>query len=152
MVRRTGRPVLFMVAHVTGSRTGQPCRSHPGLQPDGVVPIPVVDGASSSRPMTWQPINTAPKSTSTPTTWGHDVRGVYLLGYCPDESAHDPSICICVIWWEPHLDGGRWQGEANNPMRPRNWMPLPAPPYDVLQAALTDPAGPLIMAKPYAQQ
>lgn len=79
----------------------------------------------------WQPIVTAPKSTTTPCRGGHDVRGVYFLGYCPDESAHDPQSCICVCWWEPHMHGvnkGGWQGEADYELRPILWRPMPIAP------------------------
>lgn len=76
----------------------------------------------------WQTIETAPKSTSEPTKGGGNiVRGIYLLTYCPDES-FDPKSCICICWWEPHIDGGRWQGEGDYPLRPTHWMPLPEPP------------------------
>jgi len=76
----------------------------------------------------WRPIATAPKSTTRPVPGGHDVRGAYFLGYCPDESATDPQSCICVCWWEPHmhgLDKGGWQGEGDYELRPIAWMPLP---------------------------
>ena len=76
----------------------------------------------------WQPMETAPLSTSTPTPHGPMVRAAYLLGFCPDESALDPQGCIEVIWWEPHLDGGRWQSAADVPIRPTHWMPLPEAP------------------------
>lgn len=35
---------------------------------------------------------------------------------------------LMVIWWEPHLDGGRWQSAADVPIRPTHWMPLPEAP------------------------
>lgn len=76
----------------------------------------------------WRPIETAPLSTTTPSPHGNVVRAVYLLGFCPDESALDPQGCIEVIWWEPHLDGGRWQSAADVPIRPTHWMPLPRAP------------------------
>lgn len=80
----------------------------------------------------WMPIETAPKSTSTPTPYGHDVRAVYFLAYCPEEGAR-PESCICVCWWEPHLDGGRWQGEGDFALRPTHWQPLPPPPAEAGQ-------------------
>jgi hypothetical protein len=76
----------------------------------------------------WRPIETAPLSTSIPAPHGRVVRAVYLLGYLPDEAALDPQGCISLIWWEPHLDGGRWQSEADVPIRPTHWMPLPEAP------------------------
>lgn len=80
---------------------------------------------------TWQPIETAPKSTSTPARdGGHHVRGVYLLGFCPDEIL-SPEACVCVIWWEPHhygQDRGAWVGDSTLEVRPTHWMHLPAPP------------------------
>lgn len=76
----------------------------------------------------WQPIETAPRSSSTPSPNGYVVHALYLLGFCPDESALDPQGCIEVIWWEPHLDGGRWQSAADVPIRPTHWMPLPEAP------------------------
>lgn len=77
----------------------------------------------------WQPIATAPKSTSIPCGEGHHVIGDYFLAYCPDESMSNPKANICICWWEPHLDGkGRWQGEGDYALRPTHWMPLPEPP------------------------
>lgn len=86
--------------------------------------------------MTWpplQPIETAPKSTAQAVTHADGTRGVlvravYLLGYCPDESVIDPMGCFEVIWWEPCLDGGRWQSSADVPIRPTHWTTLPVPP------------------------
>lgn len=37
-------------------------------------------------------------------------------------------VTMSVIWWEPHLDGGRWQSAADVPIRPTHWMPLPEAP------------------------
>lgn len=76
-------------------------------------------------PQGWQPIETAPKSTAE----GSTVRGIYILGYCPEEGA-DPQSCICVMWWEPLQNNGRgeWQGEAGFPLRPTRWCPQPEPP------------------------
>lgn len=71
----------------------------------------------------WQPIDTAPKSTHE----GEYVRGIYLLGYCPEEGIR-PDACICVIWWEPLQNGGEWVNEAGALVRPTHWMPLPEPP------------------------
>lgn len=77
----------------------------------------------------WRPIATAPKSTVT----GSGVQGVYLLGFCPDESM-SPEACIDVVWWEPLTaseDGtlGGWYGNGAMEVRPTHWMPLPeAPP------------------------
>jgi hypothetical protein len=76
----------------------------------------------------WQPIETAPRSTSTVVASGTYVRGEYILSFCPDESAVDPMGCICVVWWEPHLSNGIWMGEAGEPVRPTHWRPLPLPP------------------------
>jgi hypothetical protein len=79
----------------------------------------------------WQPIDTAPKSTSTPVPGGGaHVRGAYFLGYCPDESATDPVSCICICWWEPHIGKGKWWGEGDYELRPTHWMPLPDPPCE----------------------
>ena len=74
----------------------------------------------------WQPIATAPKST----VENGLVRGIYILGYCPDEGT-DPQACISVIWWEPLMRNGRgqWHGEiCDTPMRPTHWLPLPKAP------------------------
>lgn len=79
----------------------------------------------------WQPIETAPKSLAD----GSNVRGIYLLGYCPDESAIDPSSCICVTWWEPNIDGGVWYGEGGYAVRPTHWMSLPPAPSAVPAAS-----------------
>lgn len=84
----------------------------------------------------WQPIDTAPKSATRPVPSGHDVRGAYFLGYCPDESVTDPQSCICVCWWEPHMHGenkGGWQGEGDYELRPILWVPLLTAP--VMEAA-----------------
>lgn len=78
----------------------------------------------------WQPIETAPKSTTTPAPGGHHVRGVYLLGFCPEDGP-TPEGCISVIWWEPHHHGenrGAWVSEAGFEVRPTKWTRLPAPP------------------------
>lgn len=78
--------------------------------------------------MSWQPIETAPKSTSRDVPGGSLVKGLYILGYCPDESVTDPKSCICVTWWEPNIDGGCWYGEGGYAMRPTHRHPLPEPP------------------------
>jgi len=86
----------------------------------------------------WQPIDTAPKSTTTPTPRGHDVEGIYLLGFCPEEG-EPPENCICIIWWEPHHHGdhkGAWVGEACFEVVPTHWQYPPTPP------AALKPAGP----------
>ena len=83
----------------------------------------------------WQPIETAPKSTTRPTRYGNEVQGEYFLAYCPDmKSPHtNPKAAMCVCWWEPHMDDGkgRWQGEGDFPLHPTHWMPLPEPPMRV---------------------
>jgi hypothetical protein len=78
-------------------------------------------------PSDWQPIETAPRSTV-------DARGVlhtvYLLGYCPEESA-DPQGCIGTIWWEPLMNRGRgqWHSDVSDEgVHPTHWMPLPPAP------------------------
>lgn len=43
-------------------------------------------------------------------------------------AAHEAVRGLMLIWWEPHLDGGRWQSEADVPIRPTHWMPLPKAP------------------------
>lgn len=73
----------------------------------------------------WQPIDTAPKSTHE----GEYVRGIYLLGYCPEEGIR-PDACICVIWWEPLQNGGEWVNEAGASVRPTHWQPLPPAPEE----------------------
>lgn len=80
--------------------------------------------------MEWQSIETAPKSTSVDVPGGKHVNGIYILVYCPDDTAIDPASCITVCWWEPNMDGGigRWQGDADVPYHPTHWMPLPPPP------------------------
>ena len=78
----------------------------------------------------WLPIKSAPKSTSVDSPHGKYVRGVYLLGYCPDESVIDPLGCIDAIWWEPNENNGKgcWYGAGGVEVRPTHWMPLPSPP------------------------
>lgn len=72
----------------------------------------------------WRSMDSAPKSTVD----DHGrVRGVFLLGFCPDESV-DPASCLSVIWWEPLTDGGVWYGQEAMTVRPTHWMPLPPPP------------------------
>lgn len=78
----------------------------------------------------WQPIATAPKGTVV----NGAPKGEYFLGYCPDESLGDPKACIVVCWWEPFLDGGRWQGEGDYELRPTHWLPLPEPPASEVSA------------------
>lgn len=76
----------------------------------------------------------APKSKTTPSHLGHDVTGIYLMLYCPDESLRDPQACICIGWWEPYMPDamndprGRWQGEADYALRPIAWRYLPLAP------------------------
>lgn len=88
----------------------------------------------------WKPIETAPKSMSKPVgpfhdpisgkmMMGADVRGIYLLGFCPDEGL-SPQACITVIWWEPHQGPkgeGEWISDTGS-VRPTHWMELPAAP------------------------
>lgn len=76
--------------------------------------------------MEWQPIETAPKSKETE----NGVEGVYLLGYCPEPDLSNLESCICVIWWEPNMKGGKgmWYGEGGFETHPTLWMPLPAVP------------------------
>lgn len=87
-----------------------------------------VAAAKAYRP--WALIDTAPKSTTTPTPHGHDVKGIYLLGFCPEEGA-TPESCICIIWWEPHHHGdhkGAWVSDAGFEVEPTHWQYPPAPP------------------------
>jgi hypothetical protein len=72
----------------------------------------------------WRSMDSAPKSTLD--EHGR-VRGVFLLGFCPDEAV-DPASCLSVIWWEPLTDGGVWYGQEAMTVRPTHWMPLPPPP------------------------
>lgn len=91
--------------------------------------FPGYDEWKTHNPEDWRPISTAPKSTSEPCAGGHQVRGVYFLAYCPDESVTDSQGCMCVCWWEPHMHGvyeGGWQGEGDYELRPTHWMPLPS--------------------------
>ena len=74
----------------------------------------------------WHPIETASKSTSKDVPGGKLVRGIYLLGFCPEEGA-SPESCIEVIWWEPNIDGGVWY-QGHHDVNPTHWMPLPEPP------------------------
>jgi len=78
----------------------------------------------------WRTMESAPKSTSEDVPGGKFVRGVYLLGYCPEEGA-TPLGCIEVIWWEPNENGGKgaWFGGGFE-VKPTHWRPLPAPPSD----------------------
>ena len=74
----------------------------------------------------WQPIETAPKSRETE----HGVEGVYILGFCPEPDLSNLESCICVVWWEPNMKGGKgmWYGEGGFETRPTHWMPLPRQP------------------------
>ena len=74
----------------------------------------------------WLPIEGAPKSTWKKVRGGVDVRGHYLLGFCPEESAR-PEGCIEVIWWEPFIEGGCWHNGSYR-VRPTHYRPLPSPP------------------------
>jgi hypothetical protein len=79
----------------------------------------------------WQPIDTAPKSTSE----GGRIKAIYLLGFCPDE-AISREACIDAIWWEPLTKGndgkmGCWYGSGAMEVRPTHWQPLPQPPKDI---------------------
>ena len=78
--------------------------------------------------MDWQPIETAPKST-TPVAGGNLVDGYYILGYCPEEGA-SPASCMTVVWWEPyeHHNRGAWKSDGDYEVHPTHWMPLPEPP------------------------
>lgn len=80
----------------------------------------------------WLDISTAPRSLAE----GSHVKGVYLLGYCPDD-ALDPSGCMSAIWWEPlqrctigKRRGmmGTWYAEGGIEAEPTHWQPLPPPP------------------------
>lgn len=68
----------------------------------------------------WRTIDSAPKSTHV----GRDVRGIYLLGFCPDDAGSDPQQGITVIWWEPLTEGGVWYGGDAMKVRPTHWAPL----------------------------
>lgn len=76
--------------------------------------------------MQWQPIETAPKSKETDC----GVQGVYILGFCPEPDLCNLESCICVVWWEPNMKGGKgmWYGEGGFETHPTHWMPLPALP------------------------
>ena len=114
--------LAFRNAPIGADRLEEACRAyHAHL-------APLVRAEALKAEREWRPIESAPKSTSKPVLGGMSVKAVYLLGYCPDESAVDPASCICVVWWEPHLDGGCWQGEGDIRMRPTHWQPLPPAP------------------------
>ena len=92
----------------------------------------LIEGRKPFPSADWQPIETAPKSITRPVKGGHFVKGEYILGFCPDESATNPQGCICVCWWEPHMYGnGGWQGEADYELRPTHWLPLPSAPTEI---------------------
>lgn len=76
--------------------------------------------------MEWQPIETAPKSKKTE----HGVEGVYILGFCPEPDMSNLESCICVVWWEPNMKGGKgmWYGEGGVETHPTHWMHLPSVP------------------------
>lgn len=77
----------------------------------------------------WQGIETAPKSTSQTMPHGKFVKGVYLLGFIPDNAGPDLQTGIDVIWWEPNAkENGAWFGPDAEPCNPTHWMPLPAAP------------------------
>ena len=83
----------------------------------------------------WDFMSTAPKSTSTPTPAGADVRAIYLELYCPDMVGpiSDPQAGICIGWWEPHVRGGVWMGEGGYPLKPTHWRHLRPAPEDALR-------------------
>lgn len=115
----TGIPVSAVIAEARAL-----CTAHP-FSP-WVGPVEALIALLS-----WQDIVTAPKSTSTPLPGGqHSVKGVYLIGYCPEEGA-SPEACIGVIWWEPNhhaLGRGAWVGDLGCEVKPTKWRPLgPAP-------------------------
>lgn len=74
-------------------------------------------------PYQWRPIETAPKSKAD----GSCVHGIYLLGICPDPDTCNLESAICIIWWEPLMNGGKglWYGEGGYEVFPTHWMPIP---------------------------
>lgn len=82
--------------------------------------------------MKWQPIATAPKSTSKDVPpYGKEVTGVFIIGFIPEDLDYevDPQSLMDVIWWEPNLgDGGVWTDGRNENLKPTHWHPLPGPP------------------------
>ena len=83
---------------------------------------------------TWQPIDSAPKSTVD----GSRVGGIYLLGFIPDADVMDDQAKVDVIWWEPLMPnsaGGRGKWCASSfgdsvEVAPSHWRSLPAAPGD----------------------
>jgi hypothetical protein len=77
----------------------------------------------------WMPIETAPKSTSTPTKLGHHVVGRFILGFIPEpEMSADDRCHMAVIWWEPHQlgqDRGAWISDSCCEVKPTHWRELP---------------------------
>lgn len=100
------------------------------LAANGYRIVPLAPPPRAAEADGWRPIETAPKSTSTEIEGGHFVRGIYLLGFCPEEGARLEG-CMSVIWWEPNLHGigkGAWINDGDMEVHPTHWMPLPAPP------------------------
>ena len=89
------------------------------------LPAWVNEAIEETEMLKWKTVDSAPKAPMPPT--GKAVQGIYLLGFCPDEGV-DPKTCICIVWWEPVLNGGCWVGELGSSVRPTHWMHLPAPP------------------------
>lgn len=98
----------------------------PDMQAEYDLPALVRKVLEAADRAAWRPIRTAPKSTSTPTKWGHDVHAVYLLGFCPEEG-RTPESCVSVIWWEPHENNGKgcWFCDGGFSVSPTLWRPLP---------------------------
>ena len=119
-------PVAELIAELEERTVG-----HPALMDRAAAALRALSAENEGlrREREWRPIGTAPKSTTTPTKHGNYVKGIYILGFCPEEGA-SPQSCICVVWWEPHENNnkGAWMGEGGFPVKPTHWQPLPPPP------------------------
>ena len=76
----------------------------------------------------WMDIESAPKSEKD----GDGIAGKYILGYCPAPDTCNLESAICVVWWEPFMNGGKgmWYGEGGYETHPILWQPLPAAPKE----------------------
>ena len=103
---------------------------HLGERPQyfSLTPAQVKDLFEKLAAMMWQPMETAPKSTSQKVPSGFDVHGIYLIGFCPEKGA-SPESCIEIVYWEPHWHStrGAWVA-CGNEVAPTKWMLAPKVP------------------------
>lgn len=78
----------------------------------------------------WQPIETAPKD------------GTWILVYCPEDTNRGHAVMHTARWMDFYQSAPDWaHGPLDDyfgsyreglPSNPTHWMPLPAPPSDVV--------------------